>query len=118
MNNDIVRFNMSANSAKNSTNNQKDKLQMAASEVCSVDKTVKDSMECLGNMGCAQVNMNNLGTSRSVRQAMEKFIQNPEYVQAHVDFCDGLVAKGYSLEDAIQKSDIVFCALKDENIYS
>ena len=49
---------------------------------------------------------------------MEKFLQNPELIQEHVEFCDSLVASGYCLEEAIEKSDMVFGALKNKNMYS
>ena len=118
MNNDIVRLNIGAKNANNNSTNSTSKTQTTTSNVCTPDNSMQDSMEFLGAMGCAQVNMNNLNSKKSVRQAMEKFIQNPEYVQAHVDFCDSLVARGYKLEEAIEKSDMFFGALKDKNIYS
>ena len=119
MNNDVVRLNMGAKSANNNlNNNMMNKSQVVATNVCAENFSMKDSMEFLGTMGCAQVNMNNLNSNKSVRQAMETFIQNPEYVQAHVDFCDALVARGYKLEEAIEKSDVFFGTLKNKNIYS
>ena len=118
MNNDVVRLNMGAKSANNNLNGFQNKTQVVSSNVCAENISMKDSMEFLGTMGCAQVNMNNLNSTKTTRQAMEKFIQNPEYVQAHVDFCDSLVARGYKLEEAIEKSDIFFGTLKNKNIYS
>ena len=118
MNNDIVHLNMGAKNANNNSSNHTSKAQVASSNVCANDSSMQDSMKFLGTMGCAQVNMGNLSSSTTTRQAMEKFIQNPEYVQAHVDFCDSLVARGYKLEEAIEKSDLFFGTLKNKNIYS
>ena len=116
MNNDIPRLNLGAKKANN-VSAQQNRTQIAMPEMDIDKNTMRDSMEFLSSIGCAQVNMDNLNTSRTTRQAMEKFLQNPEYVQAHVEFCDGLVAKGYCLEEAIEKSDLFFGALKDESIY-
>jgi len=118
MNNDISRLNVGVQNAKNHVSNSVNKSQMSPMIDYSETKQAGDSRECLGAMGYAQVNMGNSETKKTVKKSMEKLIQNPEYVQAHVELCDALVAKGYPLEVAIEKSDMFFGALKNKNIYS
>jgi hypothetical protein len=55
--------------------------------------------------------------SKNVDKSIESFLNNPEYIQAHVDFCDSLVEHGYSLEDAIKKTDAVFEILHQKETY-
>ena len=52
-----------------------------------------------------------------VRKSVSEFIKNPEIVESYVSICDGFVEKGYCLRDAIEKTDEVFIALKNKNIY-
>lgn len=118
MNNDAIRLNLGAKGANNSASNAVKANIPSAIQENNDEKSMKDTFEYLKAMGYAQVNMDNLISQKSVRIAMEKFLQNPELIQEHVEFCDALVACGYSLEEAIEKSDIVFSALKNQNMYS
>lgn len=77
----------------------------------------QESMDCLDAMGKAQVNMSKIKVSDSVKRSTEGYLANPEYVQAHVDFCDSLVQEGINLEDAIDKTDKAFRILKDKDTY-
>lgn len=54
----------------------------------------------------------------SISDSVEKILTNPDFVQSHVDFCDELIQRGYSLEDAIEKTDMFFDALKSADIYN
>lgn len=80
-------------------------------------KTVQDSMNFLGAMGCAQVNMDNL-RYKNVKNSVESFLCNPEFAQSHVAFCDGLVGSGLPLERAILATDKTFKILSDEKTYN
>ena len=71
-----------------------------------------ESMDCLNAMGCAKVNMD----KRAIDSA-EYFKNNPQTVQAYVDFCDSIVERGQSLEYAINTTDRVFDSLKSEYTY-
>ena len=53
----------------------------------------------------------------SVKKSTQDFLNNPDLVQAHVDFCDSLVEHGYCLEDAIKKTDAVFEILHQKETY-
>ena len=77
----------------------------------------KDSMTFLGNMGHAQVNMNNTSLNKNTSKVIEEYMKNPEYAQMHTEFCDELVKCGYSLEDAVMQTDNVFSILSDKNTY-
>ena len=48
---------------------------------------------------------------------IQEFKKDPEHAQCYVDFCDSLQAQGYSLEDAIIGTDIIFDQLKNESTY-
>ena len=81
-------------------------------------KPIADSMEVLGALGHAQVNMENLYTNNGVKRSVEQYTQDPLFAQSWVNYCDDLVEKGYNLEDALNKTDEFFSVLKDKNIYS
>lgn len=78
-----------------------------------VNENVSSPMDCLNSLGIAQVHMAN----PNVRKAIKNFIDDEDYANAHVDFCDGLVEKGYKLEEAIQITDDVFAHLKKDTTY-
>ena len=69
-------------------------------------------MDCLNAMGCAKVNMD-----RRAIESTEYFVNNPQKVQAYVDFCDSIVERGQSLEYAIDTTDSVFNSLKSKDTY-
>ena len=92
MNNDMARnSNNHINACNNSTDNSV------------IQKSTASKNEFLKNRTIASV---------------QKFIQNPELAQSHVEFCDSLLDKGYSLIDAIDKTDKIFEMLKEEEIYN
>lgn len=55
--------------------------------------------------------------NKNVDKSIENFLNNPDFAQAHVDFCDSLVEHGYCLEDAIKKTDTVFEILHQKETY-
>ena len=55
--------------------------------------------------------------SNSIKKSTEEFLKNPELIEAYNDFCDSLVEKGYELRHAIEKTDAVFNALKNKDLY-
>ncbi len=81
-------------------------------------KPIADSMEVLGALGHAQVNMENLCTNNGVKRCVEQYMQDPLYAKCWVDYCDNLIDRGYNLEDALAETDNFFSVLKDKNIYS
>ena len=93
--------------AKNSTKNEPENVSNPFAS-----NYEADSMDCLNAMGCAKVNMD----KRAI-ESTEYFKKNPQTVQAYVDFCDSIVERGQSLEDAINTTDKVFDSLKSEYTY-
>lgn len=77
------------------------------------EKEVHSPMDFLNSMGMAQVKMSNAGA----RLSTIEFLKDEGFAHAHVDFCDSLVQKGYSLEDAIKITDEVFADLKKSSTY-
>lgn len=68
-------------------------------------------------LGRTKVNIDKASVENRVTNSVEGLKADPCYVQNHVDFCDELVKKGYSLEEAIEKTDYIFDKLKDEDTY-
>lgn len=119
MNNDIRSDYPKYVSAQNTGKNismDKTVAQQFAPESENV-KPIADSMEVLGALGHAQVNMDS-GISKNVVRSIEQYAQDPLHAQSWVEYCDGLVEKGYKLEDALKQTDNFFSVLKDKNIYS
>jgi len=117
MNNDVagkLGNNFSAQKANFASNNIIEKL--AAQKTCSIDENdvAPKAMECLGVLGEAQVQK---CATNSIKKSAEEFLQNPDFVQAHVDFCDSLIEHGYCLREAVQKTDDVFEVLHQEETY-
>jgi len=79
-------------------------------------ENMANSLNFLGSMGYAQVNMNN-SLTKGVKTSVDSFIDDPEYVQEHNDMCDNLVKDGYPLEEAIDVTDRIFDTLKNEETY-
>ena len=65
---------------------------------------------------CSSFNIN-CYASDSIKKSTEEFLKNPELIEAYNDFCDSLVEKGYELRAAIEKTDAVLNALKNEDLY-
>ena len=74
------------------------------------------AQKCYDAMGHAKVSMDN-GINNRIADSLDVLKKDPEYVQNHIAFCDDLQEKGYSLEDAVIGTDIIFDTLKDEAIY-
>ncbi len=77
----------------------------------------KKTQDYLYTLGLAKVNIDKEAVNKRVEESVKDFKENPEYAQSHVDFCDELVKKGCSLEDAIEKTDYIFDKLKNEATY-
>lgn len=124
MSNDISDVNKFLKSAgRSKINNSAEALSMPASGE-NISKPSEDmtgsmvnSMKFLNAMGHAQVNMNNPMT-RGVKNSVDTFLNNTDYVQEHTEFCDELVKEGYPLEKAIDVTDKVFDTLKTEDTYN
>jgi len=86
-----------------------------------VQSSSRDSHEAAqsyyGTLGRIKVNMDNSDINARVTNSLDVFKKDPDYVQSHVDFCDALQEQGYSLEDAVIGTDIIFTKLKDETTY-
>ena len=67
MNNDVVRLNLGAKSANNVSSNAIKASALLKTQENDDAKSMKDSMEFLKSMGCAQVNMDNLSSFSSGR---------------------------------------------------
>ena len=114
---DVNKFAKAANCRKvsipaemSSNNNVSDANDSKSAE------NMENSLNFLGSMGYAQVNMNNPLT-KGVKTSVDSFIEDPEFVQEHTDMCDNLVKDGYPLEEAIDVTDRIFDTLKNEEIY-
>lgn len=76
-------------------------------------KTGSEAMQCLGAMGCAQVNMQ----KNSIRKSTEEFMNDPFLYETKMNFCDSLIKDGYDIFKAMEITDNFFDCLKDENTY-
>ncbi len=81
-----------------------------------MSNSMEKSMNFLGAMGYAQVNMTN-PTIKRVQNSVDSFLEDPEYAKQHTETCDELVKRGYKLEDAIDVTDRIFDTLKTEDTY-
>ena len=120
MNNDVAgklnsRINVQQNNGCANTI-QKQAAQKTSSPIDS-DK-MDESMRYLGTLGEAQVNLDGIVVSKSVKESVDEFLADPEQVQAYIEMCDSIVERGHCLREAIDKTDCVFDILKEENIYN
>lgn len=77
--------------------------------------------ETLRQNNCMQNPLNNDAQEsmiKRIEKSTEFFLNHQDIVEAYLDFCDGLVEKGETLEKAIEKSDKVFAILQDKNTYN
>ena len=90
-------------------------------QVKDVDIQSRESYETaqkyLGALGRTKVNMDKGNMDSRVCASVDILRQDPEYVQNYIDFCDSLQKSGYSLEDAVIGTDLIFEKLKDEQTY-
>ena len=116
MNNDINN-NINFISAQKANSNAVQKMPTQQKEDNNNTKeNMQSSLNFLGTLGCAQVNMNNL-RDKGIRQALEKLKSDPIFVETHTQLCDKLVQEGYPLEKAILTSDKILETLADKNTY-
>ena len=116
MNNDINN-NINFIGAQKANNNAVQKISpQQKQDNHNAEENMQSSLNFLGTLGCAQVNMNNLRDKR-LGQALEKLKSDPIFVEAHTQLCDKLVQEGYPLEKAILTSDKILETLADKNTY-
>lgn len=118
MNNDIsanLKY-FNAQKQNKAVNGSKSKEEPVA-ELNKSNSDFRDSMAFLGSMGCAQVKMDNASLCSRIANSVAEFKENPDLVNLHTSFCDDLIEKGYSLENAVRCTDAVFRGLKNEETY-
>ena len=62
-------------------------------------------------------NLNNNFVSESIKKSAQIFVANPDGVEAYIDFCDALIARGCNMKEAIEKTDSVFEILHQKETY-
>ncbi len=101
---------------KHASKKSEDKLDTAK-----VQSSSRESYEAAqsyyGALGRIKVNLDSSDINARVTNSLDIFKKDPDYVQSHIDFCDALQEQGYSLEDAVVGTDIIFEKLKDETTY-
>ena len=85
-------------------------------DISKPQEDITKSMNFLGAMGCAQVQMSNPMEKR-VKVSVDSFLENPEMVQDHTDICDDLVKDGMPLEVAILATDEIMNTLQSKDTY-
>ena len=116
MNNDISS-NYNYVGAKNQAKPSKKKVKEAKTSAAPVqDSDFKSSMTFMGSMGCAQVRMKKALAS-NVQESVNQYVIDPDLAALQVEFCDSLVKRGQSLEDAVSFTGAVFDKLSDSKIY-
>ena len=91
-------------------------VQKSDFKECS-SKDYETAQDYLNALGRTKVNIDKASVNNRVASSVDSLKKDPCYVQSHVDFCDNLVENGYSLEDAIEKTDYIFNKLKDGALY-
>lgn len=85
-----------------------------AVEACSNSScSMKDSLEYIGKINQAHFNT----TNNPVRKSVEEFLNNPELIEDKISFQDFLISKGYSAQDAFEKAEMFYKALKNKETY-
>lgn len=74
----------------------------------------KDSLDCLGNFGYAQVNMDR---NSSVQSSVDYALSNPIEVEAYNSFYETMLDEGYTPKQALSAADIYIDTLKQEKTY-
>ncbi len=115
MSNDINN-NIKIIGAQKRNNNPVQKTFLQQNQTDEAEKNAQSSLNFLGTLGCAQVNMDNLRHER-IKTALKELKADPILVQTHVETCDSLVQRGYPLEEAIKITDRIFKTLSDKNTY-
>ncbi len=82
------------------------------------DESYEAAQNYLNALGRTKVNMDKTGVDSRVIDSLNEFKKDPEFIQNYIEFCDSLQDIGYSLEDAIIGTDIIFDKLKEEKIYT
>ncbi len=115
MNNDINN-NINFIGTKIKNHNTLPKIPMQQNQNKYEPDSTQNSLNFLGTLGCAQVNMDTTENKR-IKEALEKFQSDPEKIKAHTKICDDLVKKGYTLEQAILTTDKIFDILSRKETY-
>lgn len=76
---------------------------------------MQETMDFLGTMGLSQVIKSN--PSNTTIKAVDEVKNDYEYVQSHISFCNNLVDRGYTLQEADRITQNVFDNLKNKNMY-
>ena len=76
--------------------------------------TTQDYLNALGR---TKVNIDRVSVNGRVADSVQSLKDDECFAQNHVDFCDGLLKQGYSLEAAIDTTDSIFNTLHDEKTY-
>jgi len=115
MNNDIT-CNASMNMQKNDGQiSPSHKEEIKQNEQILLDEALmQNSLNALKSIGQSQVLMTSNPIGQGTKKSVDIFLQNPELVEAQVDFCDSLVEKGCSLEKAAYITSEVFKLLEKE----
>lgn len=81
------------------------------------DIDMEKSMNCM--LGKAQINSQNPieEISPQVQKSVEEFLSDSDFIEAHTNLTDELVKRGYCLEEAIIRADMIFESLKKGEIY-
>ncbi len=118
MNNDISR---DTNNYINTKINTKMKIERTFDKKATAESPVKDTYKnidmektmeyVLGKMQ-ADSSLNASKILSSVKDSTVSFLQNAEFAQNWIDLCDEMIEKGYSLEEAIDKTDAIFETIK------
>lgn len=119
MNNDISdvnKFVKSTSQCKMQSAGEVYSLRMPDEMPSKPSEDMAKSLNFLGAMGHAQVNMNN-SLTKGVKASVDSFLDNPEYVEEHNEMCDKLVNEGLPLERAIDVTDKIFDTLKTDDTY-
>jgi len=120
MNNDISRdLHKHIISSNQHANNKSVSASVSKNQVgeAQAQNNYLNTQNFLSMLGRTKVNMDKTSVNNRVASYVEAFKNDSQYSQNYVEFCDGLLEKGYSLEDAIIGTDIIFKGLKQESTY-
>ena len=117
MNNDISRDLTSYINPKKEHAIKRERHTQIKSDDIQSRESYETAQKYLGALGRTKVNMDKNAINTRVADSVDILKQDPEYVQNYIDFCDSLQDKGYSLEDSIIGTDLIFEKLKDEQTY-
>lgn len=79
------------------------------------DDGLRQSLDYIGMINRPQ-NMNHAYNPRT-QKSVQEFLKNPELIEEKIAFQDELMSRGYAPEEAMEKTEMFFQALKDYNTY-